>query len=205
MFDQIIEVGGSLVLRSKMVSLLPDRKAPVDHTNLNILSANQDRLLHISVRRTDNMICFNAREAAGAWGKEERVSLFRVFQQPEVTITIRSKQSVFIMFVDGVIVHTFVKRIYEDVKGISYDCKSTSVFTDPIQLIVMTPKAPTKMLIVSRSFDIAGHDSDMVFVAGFWSNTSQRGYHVRPCPRSRQLSHFLFEDRQSSARQPSLT
>jgi choline dehydrogenase-like flavoprotein len=109
---------------------------------MNLLSAEQDRLLYVSIRRAENEVCFNAREATGDWGVEERVLLLGVFQKADTTITIHLHKSAFIVLVDVVIVYTFARRIPKDVKGILYSCSGTSIFADSVALTITAFKSP---------------------------------------------------------------
>jgi hypothetical protein len=109
---------------------------------MNLLSAEQDRLLYVSIRRAENEVCFNAREATGDWGVEERVLLLGVFQKADTTITIHLHKSAFIVLVDAVIVYTFARRIPKDVKGILYSCSGTSIFADSVALTITAFKSP---------------------------------------------------------------
>jgi choline dehydrogenase-like flavoprotein len=102
---------------------------------VNLLSAEQDRLLYVSIRHAENEICFNAREATGDWGVEECVLLLGVFQKADATIIIHLHKS-------AVIVYTFARRIPKDVKGILYSCSGTSIFADSVALIITAFKSP---------------------------------------------------------------
>jgi hypothetical protein len=76
---------------------------------VNLLSAEGDNLLHISVRRAENELCFNAHAVSENWGKEERKPLYGVFQQPESTIHVCIEKSAYVVSIDGKHVHTFDK------------------------------------------------------------------------------------------------
>jgi hypothetical protein len=123
----------------------------IDNTSVNLLSAEGHELLHVSVRRAENQLCFNARMANSAWGKEERVPLYGVFQQTDTTISVRIDKDAYVVLIDGKIRHTFTKRIDKEVKGVIYRCDNTSVFANPINVSVVLPGAPKPPLTVPAS------------------------------------------------------
>jgi hypothetical protein len=177
MFDRALEVGSSLTFYLKTVNLLPDSQVSLDNTHVSILSAKRDRVLHISLRRAENEICFNAREAEGEWGAEEHLPLSDLFWRTDATIRVHVDKSVFSVSIDGAIVYLFTKRINMDVKGVLYNCKSTSAFVDPIDLIVAAPEVPVTMRIVRRNLELAA-GPDPVLAAGFWSAAPQGDHHI---------------------------
>jgi choline dehydrogenase-like flavoprotein len=138
-------------LYSQTVNLSPDIKVLIDSTYVNVLSAEQDCLLSISFLRAENEICFNAWEAVGDRGKEERVLLLGIFQKADATITIHVHKSAFLVLIDGVIVYTFAKRIFKDAKSIFYSCSGPSIFADSLILTTATSGSPnpTSCLLTS--------------------------------------------------------
>jgi hypothetical protein len=145
-FDKPLVPGGSVVFRSSSIDRLPDTKAYIDNTSVNLLSAEGDHLLHVSIRRAQNRIVFNARLDSEQWddAKEEWVPLFGVFQQTDATITARVQDKSYDVLIDGSTVYTFAKRIDKDVKAITYRTNglSASVFADHLDVTVTTPEAP---------------------------------------------------------------
>jgi hypothetical protein len=111
---------------------------------VNLLSAKSDFLLHVSVRCAESEICFNARMESGVWDhkKEERVSLYGAFQQMDATITVQIDAAQFVVSVDSNPVYTFAKRIDKDMKGVTYQTDSISVFADHLDVTVTTPEVP---------------------------------------------------------------
>lgn len=74
-FDRPIGDGGSIVFYSTCINLVPDFGHNIDNTSVNVLSADKDTLLHISIRRAENAIVFNSQMHGGGWQQEERVRL----------------------------------------------------------------------------------------------------------------------------------
>ncbi|KAH6843433.1 hypothetical protein B0I37DRAFT_418534 [Chaetomium sp. MPI-CAGE-AT-0009] len=124
--------------------LFPDEQVAIDNTSVNVLSAEDDNLLHVSFRRAENQIVFNSHEAGGPWGPEERVSLQGVFNKTDVTIAIRLEKDRYEVLINDSIIHTYKKRIIKDARSVSYECNSQSVFEDPIGVIVVTPESNIK-------------------------------------------------------------
>jgi hypothetical protein len=137
-FDKVLAPGGAVTFRSSSVNLQPDLSAAGDNTGVNLVSAENDMLLHVSVRRKENAIVLNARLDAASWGTEERVPLAGAFEQKTATITALVQDASFVVLIDGIVVHTFAKRISKDVRGISYRANSGSAFADNIDITVTT-------------------------------------------------------------------
>lgn len=150
-FDKAVTSGSLIEFLSRTYDRLPDTKAAIDNTSLNLLSAEGDHLLHISVRRAENQLCFNATLESEKWGPEERVPLYGVFEQTDAKVTVSIKDSNYVVSVDGRPVHTFAKRIDKDVKGVTYRTNSVSVFADHVDVCVVTPGEPKPIAHVPSS------------------------------------------------------
>ncbi|KAF5590567.1 FAD NAD(P)-binding domain protein [Fusarium subglutinans] len=144
-FGKIFEAGSFIVFYSSSYDPVPDTTASIDNTSVNITSADDEDLLHISFRRVENQIVFNSRlkDTQGnlVWGSEERVPLQGVFSKTDVTILVRLEDDVYQVYVDDSIIHSYKKRIRKDARGVSYRANTKSLFTDPIQVQLVTPDA----------------------------------------------------------------
>ncbi|RYP44511.1 hypothetical protein DL768_009032 [Monosporascus sp. mg162] len=118
-FDRVFDAGSHIVFYSSSFNPYPDTQVYIDNTSVNVLSAEDDTLLHVSFRRAENQIVFNSMKTGDAWGNEERVSLQGVFNKTDVTIAIRLEANCYQV------------------------CNSQSVFTNPIGVVVATPEETT--------------------------------------------------------------
>jgi hypothetical protein len=139
-FDRVFGAGSYIVCYSASFNPYPDTQVYIDNTNINILSADGDYLVHISFRRAEDQIVFNSHEAGSPWGDEEHVSLAGVFNKTDVTIAIRLEDTLYQVYVNDSIVHTYNKRIIKDAQAVSYEANSEPVFTNPIGVSVATPE-----------------------------------------------------------------
>ncbi|KAH7931246.1 hypothetical protein BV22DRAFT_7019 [Leucogyrophana mollusca] len=106
----------------------------IDNTSVNLLSAKNDCLLHVSIRRAENAIVFNAHEADKDWGKEERVELKGAFVGPDTVITICDHGDRYQILTDYHTVHYFNKRISGNANQLSYMINKNQVspFSDTL-------------------------------------------------------------------------
>ncbi|KAJ3486159.1 hypothetical protein NLI96_g4444 [Meripilus lineatus] len=106
---------------SKTTSLTSDPSPGGDNTSLNLLSGDGDWLLHISIRRVNSTIVFNARNAAGGWGAEEVISSQGFFHESQpASVVVQNRSSAFDVYIDGILRHTFKKRINQAVRAVRY-------------------------------------------------------------------------------------
>ncbi|KAM0541825.1 hypothetical protein ACHAPJ_013074 [Fusarium lateritium] len=155
-FERVFEAGSFIVLYSETYDKVADLDVYIDNTNVNIRSAQDDILLHISFRRAVNQIVFNSKPSGGNWGEEERVSLMGVFSRTDVTISIRLESDTYEVYVDDSIIKTYKKRIIKDAQKVSYETNSKSVFTDPIGVVVQTPQqASANRAVPASSYEKA--------------------------------------------------
>jgi hypothetical protein len=143
--DKALPVGSTVTFRARSIDLLPDTKAYIDNTSVNLLSADGDHVLHVSIRRAENRFCFNASEGRDGWGTEESVPLFGVFgQQTDAIISILVGASEFAVSVDDEPIYTFKARSTKEVKTLEYHTNglSNSVFPEHIDVTVTTPDLP---------------------------------------------------------------
>ncbi|KAH7907333.1 galectin [Hygrophoropsis aurantiaca] len=92
----------------------------IDNTSINLLSSKNDVLLHVSIRRAENAIVFNAHEADQDWGKEERVQLEGRFTGPDTVITVVDHGDRYQILTDYRTAHYFTKRIKMNANQLSY-------------------------------------------------------------------------------------
>jgi hypothetical protein len=145
-FEKPLTVGSFVVFYSSSLDMLPDvnPKVDIDNTSFNILTADGDYLLHISLRRRENAIVFNSRTASGGWGDEERVVLEGIFdsQQTKAAVAVRIHETSFAIYFDGKLRKSYNKRIIKDAQGAAYACNSQSVFSNPVTVAVANVNDP---------------------------------------------------------------
>ncbi|KAJ3484805.1 hypothetical protein NLI96_g5380 [Meripilus lineatus] len=106
---------------STTTSLTPDPSPGGDTTSLNLLSGDGDWLLCISIRRVNNTVVFNARNATGGWGVDEIISSKGFFQEGQpASVIVQNRSSVFDIYIDGILRYTFKKRINQPVRAVRY-------------------------------------------------------------------------------------
>ncbi|KAF9525370.1 Galectin-3 [Crepidotus variabilis] len=129
-----VKVDGIIIFRSSEVNMNNLQNGESDNTSLNLLNANEDNMLHISIRRLQNAIVFTTMSNGGGWGPEERVELKGRFDGPNSTIAIFNHPDMYQIIANGRTIHYFKKRIQGDVVKIRYGTNTgqPSVFSDPI-------------------------------------------------------------------------
>ncbi|KAI1173331.1 hypothetical protein F4777DRAFT_581010 [Nemania sp. FL0916] len=129
-----------IYFNSSTTSLTADTSSGGDNTSLNLLSGDGDFLLHISIRRANSTIVFNARGVTSGWGTEEQISSKDIFQDGEPTsLVVKNKSSAFGIYINGVLRHTFSKRFSLDARQIRYgrnDGMTTQIFASPIDVAI---------------------------------------------------------------------
>jgi hypothetical protein len=101
-----------IVFQSAKLDLTPSSGTGIDNTYVNIISADNNILLHISIRRAQNAIVLNSRTADGPWGTEERVTLEgRFVNGLNTTITVYDHGDRFQVLIDYNTIHYYEKRI----------------------------------------------------------------------------------------------
>ncbi|KAF7340703.1 FAD/NAD(P)-binding domain-containing protein [Mycena sanguinolenta] len=137
-FTNPINDGGSIVFYSNTVNLVPPSGAQIDNTSVNLLSADDDFLLHLSVRSAENAIVFNSRPSGNPWGAEERIPLHGVFERTDATITIRLRSQSWVILVDGIPIASYNLRIKKPAISASYsgNDKDALVFSNPLLVTV---------------------------------------------------------------------
>ncbi|KAH7917729.1 galectin [Leucogyrophana mollusca] len=127
---------GIVDFQSAKLDLNPSSAGPnqIDNTSVNLLSAKNDNLLHISIRRAENAIVFNAHEVDKDWGKEERVPLKGAFVGPDTVITVVDHGDRYQILTDYHTVHYFNKRISGNVNQLSYQINKNQIspFSDTL-------------------------------------------------------------------------
>jgi hypothetical protein len=122
-----------IVFQSAKLDLTPSSGTGIDNTYVNIISADNNILLHISIRRAQNAIVLNSRTADGPWGTEERVTLEgRFVNGLNTTITVYDHGDRFQVLIDYNTIHYYEKRIHENGTAVSYNTNEghTSPFSD---------------------------------------------------------------------------
>ncbi|KAF9236893.1 galectin, partial [Melanogaster broomeanus] len=107
-----------------------------DQTSVNLNDSDGNRVLHLSFRRSQNLIVFNHKKN-GTWGTEERVALGGKFFKPDTTVMVYDHGDRFQILIDYRTVHYFTKRITASVRSVSYFCNQgqTPVFSNTMQVI----------------------------------------------------------------------
>jgi hypothetical protein len=120
---QELKADGIVVFQSATLDLTPSATGTgqLDNTFIN-LNVGGDKVLHISIRRPENAVVFNARTATGNWGPEERITLQGSFRGPCTTITVYDHGDRYQILFDYHTVHYFNKRIHKNagVTSVSY-------------------------------------------------------------------------------------
>jgi hypothetical protein len=93
----------------------------LDNTSLNLMHGG-DICLHISIRRNEDAVVFNAKPANGNWGTEERIKLEGSFKGPCTSITVCDDGDRYQILFDYHTVHNFNKRMHKEagVNRVSY-------------------------------------------------------------------------------------
>lgn len=125
---------GIVVFQSSTLDLKANNTTTIDNVAVNLLSGDNDFLIHVSFRRAENAIVFNSMAAGGGWGAEERVPLAGKFVGPNNTVTICDHGDRFQILIDGHTVKYYNKRIAKNAKNISYTMNpnQTSAFSNPV-------------------------------------------------------------------------
>ena len=126
--------GNIMVFRSAKLDLTPSTRWDLDNTSVNIMSASNDYLLHISIRRAHNSIVFNSKRANGSWDRDERITLEGLFVNGlHTTITVYDHGDRFQVLIDYNTVHYYVKRFQGNGTDVLYECDiDVSVFSDTL-------------------------------------------------------------------------
>lgn len=139
---------GIIFFQSTTLDLNPSKTGTntIDNTAFNLLSPEEDFLLHISFRRAENAIVFNSRTVNGDWGAEERVTLKGRFVGPDNTVTVYDHGDRFQILIDFHTAHYYTKRIKKNTTSVSYTINpnQTSPFSDPVA--VQTYSSLAKMV-----------------------------------------------------------
>ncbi|KAF8630106.1 hypothetical protein AX17_005502 [Amanita inopinata Kibby_2008] len=91
----IVNVGGNVQLAQAFVpegilvtqSTSNSIKSTTNTIRLYLLNDNDDQILHMSIRPSQNVIVFNSRTASGNFGPEERVAISADFGSHTPTVT----------------------------------------------------------------------------------------------------------------------
>lgn len=107
-------------------------------TQISITDANNDIILHISIRRVQGQIIFNSK-IGGSWGEEERIEIDRRFENEEgATILIHDQGEGFEVSLDWIHAIWFDKRVKGSTpQTIWYDLgdkEGTSIFSEDLEV-----------------------------------------------------------------------
>ncbi|CAG7969261.1 unnamed protein product [Penicillium salamii] len=136
-FRQVLKADSVILLESSGVDLsIPD--TPIDMTQISLLDAKGDTIFHISIRRAQSEIIFNAK-IDGSWGVEEVISIGNRFGSEEgATILIHDQGEGFEVSIDWVHALWFAKRAEgQSAQSIWYDLgdkDGTSTLSDDLEV-----------------------------------------------------------------------
>lgn len=110
----------------------------LDMTQISIMDADNDTIFHISIRRAQGQIIFNAK-IGGSWGEEERINIAHRFDSEDgATILIHDQGEGFEVSIDWVHAIWFAKRVQgKTAQSIRYELgnkEGTSVFSDDLEV-----------------------------------------------------------------------
>jgi hypothetical protein len=127
--SQRVRADGIVIFRSSQLNVA----SPACRTSLNLLSENNDIVLHIGFRRDENAIVFNACSSAG-WLSEERTSFGDKFEGNNYTVTVYDHGDRYQIAFNGKTGHYFTKRIRADVASLQYfvDMGHQALLSDPV-------------------------------------------------------------------------
>jgi hypothetical protein len=139
--DTPVWFGDSSAGEGKTVTFMIDFINPTNpqdqvNTQVNLLSDDEDRLLHISCRRNEHVIVFNSRKAGGEWGKEERVQNHSLWENGTATIGVQVSADTYTCSINYSPIHVYNKRIAKEAKGALYKADQTSSFGNPIKVVI---------------------------------------------------------------------
>lgn len=136
-FPRALEADSVILLESAIVDLAAP-SVGVDMTQISITDASDETIFHISIRRGQGEIIFNAK-IGGSWGAEERITLDNRFRVDEgATILIHDQGNGYEVWIDWVHALWFAKRAGDSTpKTIYYglgDDNGTSVLAEELQV-----------------------------------------------------------------------
>jgi Galactoside-binding lectin len=151
-WQYILRVGAIVYFRKKITSdsIIVLRSSTVDlfnggRTNINLLNASGQFILHIAFRRDENVIVFNTYRG-NVWEAEERISFEGHFTsedghiQLSPSITICDQDDRFQVMINYRTIHYFKKRFLDNAAAISYNCdiagSSHKLFSDNLDVDV---------------------------------------------------------------------
>lgn len=110
----------------------------IDMTQISIMDAENDTIFHISIRRAQGQIIFNAK-FGGSWGEEERIDIDRRFNSEDgATILIHDQGDGFEVSIDWVHAIWFAKRAHgRTPQSIWYDIgnkEGTSALSEDLEV-----------------------------------------------------------------------
>ncbi|KAJ5200889.1 hypothetical protein N7449_005692 [Penicillium cf. viridicatum] len=136
-FQQTLKADSVILLESSSVDpVKPDDG--IDMTQISIMDAENDTIFHISIRRAQGQIIFNAK-IGGSWGEEERINITRRFDSEDgATILIHDQGEGFEVSIDWVHAIWFAKRAQgKAAQSIRYELgnkEGTSVLSDDLEV-----------------------------------------------------------------------
>ncbi|KGO51768.1 Concanavalin A-like lectin/glucanases superfamily [Penicillium expansum] len=136
-FQQTLKADSVILLESSSVDpVKPDNG--IDMTQISIMDAENDTIFHISIRRAQGQIIFNAK-FGGSWGEEERIDIDRRFNSEDgATILIHDQGDGFEVSIDWVHAIWFAKRAHgRTPQSIWYDIgnkEGTSALSEDLEV-----------------------------------------------------------------------
>ncbi|KAH6912476.1 Galectin-3 [Coprinopsis sp. MPI-PUGE-AT-0042] len=138
-----LKPNGIIDFQCGSVDLRPSRSlgpTGIDNTSINLLSSQDDILLHISIRRQEGAIVLNSCTNTEGWGIEERIPLTETFTDPvNPTITVYDHPDRLQLAFDYKNVHYYTKRVNDEVARLSYNINEgqTPVFSEVLVVNVV--------------------------------------------------------------------
>jgi hypothetical protein len=114
--SQRVSGDGIIMFRSSELN----RASASSHAMLNLLAEDSAIVLHISFRREEDAIVFNARNSAGCWLTEKRISFGDRLKGNNHTVTVFDHGDRYQIAFNGRTGHYFTKQIRADVAFLQY-------------------------------------------------------------------------------------
>ncbi|KAJ6105130.1 hypothetical protein N7523_010204 [Penicillium sp. IBT 18751x] len=136
-FHRQLKADSVILLESATVDLVSPGKG-IDMTQISITDAANETIFHMSIRRGQGQIIFNAK-VGSSWGKEELISLENRFRAEEgTTIMIHDQGTGFEVWIDWTHAIWFAKRVKDSTPhAISYglgNAEGSSVLSEELEV-----------------------------------------------------------------------
>ncbi|EAU92504.1 CGL3 lectin [Coprinopsis cinerea okayama7 len=134
---------GIIVFQSDKLDLEPSPNlgpTGIDNTNVNLINAKGDVLLHIGIRRRENAFVFNSIPYGESRGPEERIPLEGTFgDRRDPSITVFDHPDRYQIMIDYKTVYYYKKRLEGRCEKVSYKINEgqTPPFSDVLGVTVL--------------------------------------------------------------------